>query len=315
MTLLLLLLGFALLAAGGDRLVRGAVGVARRLGMPSWLVGVTLVGFGTSLPELLTAVTAALAGAPGLAVGNVVGASVANLLLILGATAATAAVVVGRAAWRRDVAALGLAALVAAALALWGQVGRPLGALLVLLLAGLVAVMARGGGAGEAEDGERPALGPSLLWLVVGVGLTLLGARLVVRSAVAIAQGLGVSDAVIGLTVVAVGTTLPELVTCVMAARKGHAEVAWGNIVGSNLFNVLGILGVAALVQPFTVPPEIARLDAWVLVAATALVAALARSGTGLGRREGAALAALYLGYLGVLAAGASVPAPFLRSD
>lgn len=314
MTIALLALGIALLAGGGDALVRGAVGVARGLRVPPLIVGLTLVAFGTSTPELVTALTAALEEAPGIAVGNVVGASIANLLLILGLAAVMATVVVPRAAWRRDAPTLAAAALAALGAALWGSLDRPLGLLFVLALAAYVGWLALAGAPGGDEGMERqareaaqatpaPPLLVSLLLLAGGVALTVLGARLLVGAAVALAQGLGVSDAVIGLTVVALGTTLPELAASVIAARRGHAEVAWGNVVGSNLFNVLGILGLTAVVHPVPVPAEIARLDVWVLLGATLLVALLARSGHGLGRREGAVLLACYAGYVGVLAA------------
>jgi len=314
MTYLLLVFGLALLVAGGEGFVRGAVAIARRLGVSSLLIGLTLVGFGTSLPELVTSVQAALDGAPGIAVGNVVGSNIANILLILGVTAVIYPVAVDRGVLRRDGAVLVIAALAALAIVLIGTLGRTAGVVLVVMLIAYVIysyIADRKGQAFagmreevEATGGHQP-ITVSILLVIGGLGLTIFGARLLVSSAVEIATALGVSETVIGLTVVAVGTSLPELVTSVVAALRRHTDIALGNIIGSNIFNVLFILGVTALVQPIPVPDEIIRLDIWVMLAATALLLVFAYSGRQIVRWEGSAFLVAYLGYVGWLALGA----------
>ncbi len=308
--------GFVALMVGGEYLVRGAVAIASRLGMSPMVIGLTLVGFGTSTPELLTSLQAAFAGAPGIAVGNVVGSNIANILLILGVAAVITPVAVNPAAFRRDGAVLIAASLAGLAIVLTGTLGRGAGA---VLLAGLVAYVAltilferrRHTAAAElyeaeAESVEIPGTSPlvATLQFVGGLAVTLLGARLLVSGAVGLATDLGVSDAVIGLTVVAIGTSMPELVTSVVAARRGHGDVAFGNILGSNIFNILGILGITALVKPLAVPEVIADFDIWVMLAATALLVATAVSGWRITRLEGAILLACYIAYLAWLVAG-----------
>ena len=318
MTYLLLAGGLVLLTLGGDTLVRGASTAARSLGVSPLLIGLTLVGFGTSTPELVTSLTAVMAGSAGIAVGNVVGSNTANILLILGVTALIAPIAVDRKAFRRDGIMLGLASLVCAAAVLGGRVGPLAGAGMVALLAVYLVVAYLGERRVEdperakyehmAEDAPdaRGGLWAGLGLAVVGIALTIGGARLLVDSAVTIARDLGVSDTIIGLTVVAVGTSLPELVTSVVAAVRGRADVALGNIIGSNIYNVLAILGLTALVAPFEAPAEIARLDIWVMLAATALLILFVRTGMRIVRIEGAVLLAAYGGYVAWLAVGAT---------
>lgn len=311
MTYLLFALGLALLVAGGEGFVRGAVAIARRLGLSPLLIGLTLVGFGTSLPELVTSVQAALDGAPGIAVGNVVGSNTANILLILGLTALIYPVVVDKAVLRRDGMVLAASALAGLAIVLYGTLGRMQGALLVLMLIAYVIfsylvdrksqVSASMAEEVEATGGHQ-SVALSALYVVAGLALTLFGAQLVVAGAIEIATLLGISETIIGLTVVAVGTSLPELITSVVAAVRRHTDLALGNIIGSNIFNVLFILGVTALVQPIPVPQEIARLDIWVMLAATALLILFAYSGRQIVRWEGIALLVAYAGYIGWLA-------------
>ena len=309
MAYLLIVAGFALLLIGGDVLVRGAVGIARRAGLSPMVIGLTLVGFGTSTPELLTSVNAALAGAPGIAVGNVVGSNVANILLILGVAALVGPIAVSRGDFGRDAAMLVLATLLAGGLMATGALGRGAG---LALLAGLsaflwIALRSGGGIAEEAPGRDAPEPGRGRSWLAFagGLALVILGADMLVSGATGLARGLGVSEAVIGLTIVAIGTSLPELVTSVMAARRGQAGVALGNVLGSNVFNLLGILGATALIAPIPVPPEILAFDLWVMAAATAALVVLAVTGWRVSRGEGAALLAAYAAYLGWLAATA----------
>lgn len=296
--------------AGGEALVRGAVALAERLGVSPLLVGLTVVGFGTSTPELVTSLQAAFQGSPGIAVGNVVGSNIANILLILGIAALLSPVAVSRNAFRRDGAALILATLATMVIVLSGTLGRVGGAVLVLGLVTYIVVAFRLERSAPAEAVEEPAspampLGRAVLFAVGGIAITILGARFLVDAATTLAAAAGVSDAVIGLTVVAVGTSLPELVTAVMAAIRKQGDIAFGNVIGSNIYNVLGILGVTALARPLEVPAEIAGFDIWVMGAATALVAVVAVTGWRVSRGEGGLLVALYVAYTGWLAAGA----------
>ena len=308
MELVLIGLGLVALLAGGELLVRGAVGVAARLGLPPMVIGLTLVGFGTSTPELLTSVQAALAGAPGIALGNVVGSNTANVLLILGVAAVLMPVAVSAGTFRRDGMALALATAACVAATLSGTIGRLWGAALVAgLVAFLVVTLRSSRSDPDAPAEELPGLGaPLALGLglsVAGLAVTVLGARLLVDGAVTLARDFGVSEALIGVTVVAVGTSLPELATTLVAARRGQNDVAFGNVIGSNVFNVLGILGVTALVSPLAVAPEIAAFDIWVMTAATLALIAVAVTGWRITRVEGAALLTAYAAYIGWLAA------------
>lgn len=310
MIVLMLLLGLVLLGTGGDLLVRGAVGAARSLGVSPLVVGLTIVGFGTSTPELVTSLIAAFEDAPGIAVGNVVGSNIANLLLILGTGALIAPLAIARKALRREGVALAGSTVVCTGVVLYGALDAVAGAAMLVLLVVYVvwayhserkdAALRRTVHqqvADVAAPKER-TLAMSLLLTVVGIGLTMLGANWLVESAIDVSRRLGVSETVIGLSVVAVGTALPELVTTIVAAVRGHSEVALGNIIGSNVYNVLGILGATALLHPIGVPPEIVRIDIWVLVAATCLITLFLVSGTKLGRGEGGILLGGYASYL-----------------
>lgn len=304
------------LIVGGELLVRGAVSLAERFRVSPMIIGLTLVGFGTSTPELVTSVQASFAGSPGIAVGNVVGSNIANILLILGVAALVMPIAVTPAAFRRD----GTVLVVVSGLCLWavlsgvlgqGAGGLFLAALAIYLTATIYMERRAGTAASAVYVAEAEALpdvrsGPlvSLGLLLLGLLVTLLAARFLVSGAVSVAAALGLSEAVIGLTIVAVGTSMPELVTSVIAARRGQSDVALGNVIGSNIFNVLGILGVTALLQPIEVPPVIAEFDIWVMLAATAVLLVFARSGWRIGRREGAALTAGYVVYLAWLLRG-----------
>ncbi|MGP1281467.1 MAG: calcium/sodium antiporter [Parasphingopyxis sp.] len=313
MTILILIGGLALLLAGGEMLVRGAVAAAARLGVSPLLAGLVIVGFGTSTPELVTSLLAAMAESPGIAIGNVVGSNTANILLILGISALLAPIAAVPAAFRRDGLALGLSALLCLGVVLIGSLDRLVGAALLALLAGYVIWAYRAErrvGDAEAVMHEHVAadaapgalrLWPALVLTVIGLAATILGARLLVDAAIELARSLGVSDAVIGLTVVAVGTSLPEMAACVIAALRRHSDVALGNVVGSNIYNVLGILGVTALVHPLEVPPAIVRFDIWVLLGATALLLVFLRAGLTLHRWQGGVFLGLYAAYLLVL--------------
>lgn len=307
-------LGLVGLVLGGDWLVRGAVSVAKALGVSPVVIGLTLVGFGTSTPELVTSLQAALSGAPGIAIGNVVGSNIGNILLILGIGACIAPVVVPRDVLRRDGTVVALATALCVAMVLLGDMGRLAGGLFVLALLGYLALVLvqdlRGAPTPAAEVyAHEAAVLPAvemptwraLALALAGLVVTILGARALVAGAVGLAEGAGIPQAVIGLTIVAIGTSLPELVTTVIAMRKGQSDVALGNVLGSNIFNILGILGVTALVQPMQVPAQIVQVDIWVMAAATVLLLLLARSGWRIDRREGLAMLACYAAYLGWL--------------
>lgn len=309
-----LVAGLCLLVAGGDGLVRGAVALARRIGVSPLLIGLTLVGFGTSTPELLTSLQAAVAGLPGISVGNVVGSNTANILLILGATAIITPVAASRAALWRDGSMMIIAALACVAVVLAGWLDRLSGGVLVLLLvAYIVYTYVRERRSHDASAVLHEAEGtladsrlrsPCLAGLVAvgGLALTMLGAKLLVDSASGIARDFGVSETIIGLTVVAVGTSLPELVASMTAALRRQTDLALGNIIGSNIYNVLGILGVTALVHPIPVPPEIARLDVWVMLAASVALVVGVGTGLRLNRMEGLLFLLGYAVYIGALA-------------
>ena len=312
MTILLLILGLALLSVGGDVLVRGATGIATRLGVSPLLIGLTLVGFGTSTPELVTSFQAAAAGSPGIAVGNVVGSNIANVLLILGLAAAIAPIGVERGVFARDGGVLGAATLALLALCLLETITRPLGGLLAASLFAYVAWAVasekrrRPAAEGDAPAAPRGAWPWHLAMVVLGIAATILGARWLVGAAIEVAASLGVPETVIGLTVVAVGTSLPELVTSVAAALRGQGALAFGNVVGSNIYNILFILGVTGLVQPVVIPASIAEADIWILCGVTVLLAVVARTGWRISRGEGAALLAVYGAYVVWLLLGAA---------
>lgn len=305
MTFVLLGVGLVLLMAGGSLLVKGASDTALALGVSPLMIGLTLVGFGTSAPELVTSIQAALDGAPGIAVGNVVGSNICNVLLILGLAAVMSPIVTSARSFRRDGLVLALSALACLAVVMSGQAGRLAGVLLIGALVGYIWWAYRT----EKEEPEEMAL-PVRLPLAIGIAvaglvLVVLGARWLVQGAVDLASALGVSDTLIGLTIVAVGTSLPELVTSVMAAMRGQHSIAFGNVVGSNIYNVLGILGATALVVPVPIPPEIAAFDIWVMLAATAALIVFAVTGWKVTRGEGAVFLGGYAAYCGWLVAGA----------
>ena len=309
-TILLIAGGLVLLALGGELLVRGAVGMAARLGISPLLAGLTIVGFGTSTPELTTSVQAALAGSPGIAIGNIVGSNTANILFILGLSAVILPLGVNPASFRRDSIALGGSALLATGAVVLGLIGLITGLVLVAALAGYVWWAYKSESAShdaeavrhehEAEDRPVPPnTGPVVLtgMILAGLAAAIVGAGWLVDGATVLASAAGVSESVIGLTVVAVGTSLPELIACIVAVLRKHEDVALGNIVGSNIYNLCGILGLTAIIHPIEVPAEIASFDIWVMLGVTALLIVQLRSGWRLSRLEGALMIALYAGY------------------
>ncbi|MBR2657336.1 MAG: calcium/sodium antiporter [Loktanella sp.] len=286
---------------GGEALVRGSVGIARRLAIPPLLIGLTVVGFGTSTPELLVSVDAAWRGVPDIALGNVIGSNIANILLIVGLTALVWPITVTGATLRRDTLVMVAAALALVPVFALGYMGRLSGVVLVAGLVGYLIWAYRTPGDATAEDENLPA--PSLalvstLWVIGGLVVLMVGARFLVDGAVSIARGFGISEAFIGLTIVAVGTSLPELATSLIAAFRRQSEIAIGNIVGSNIFNVLGILGVTAMIAPIPVAGRFLRFDLPVMIAVSLLLTALLLTRPKIGRWMGLALLAAYLAYV-----------------
>jgi len=309
-SLILLIVGIVLLPIGSHVLVNGAVAMSERLGVSALVVAVTVVAFGTSLPELVVSLRAALAGSTAISVGNVVGSNIANILLILGATALIKPIVCENPADNRRDSLIMLAVTAAMVLVtISGEIPRWQGVVMVGLLAAFVVQTYRQGRQNpedaqdqlaEVEDFETlkdrswaVILGALLLGLVGVVG----GAELLVSGAVDIARSLGVSEEVIALTMIAIGTSLPELAVCVTAALKNHPQVAIGNVLGSNIFNILAILGITALVVPIQVPEQILRFDLWGMVAVSLVAVPLLLRRQGMGRIAGAAFLIVYAAY------------------
>ena len=318
--------GLALLIIGGELLVRGAVAVAERLGMSPLLIGLTLVGFGTSTPELVTSVEASLIGSPGIAVGNIVGSNISNTLLILGLSALIMPMAVSSTALRRDGIVVLLVSLMFAIVSYTHILDRISGGIFVGLLIAYIAYAYRqerstaeigvghtaaytkaeahdellDGQARSNLDGRLGFLLP-LGMAIAGLSVIIFGGKLLVESAIAIARSYGVSESVIGLTIVAVGTSMPELVTSLVAAFRRHGDVAIGNILGSNIYNILGIGGATGLIAPTNVPPDIVSFDNLVMLAATIVMFAFAWSGRRISRVEGLLMFAGYVAYIASL--------------
>ena len=302
MTYLLFTLGLVMLFAGGEGLVRGASSVARHFNLSPMLIGLTIVGFGTSAPELLVSLQAAIEGRPEIALGNVVGSNIANILLILGVSAVIAPLFIpARRLWR-DLAFMLGATFIFWAMLSTGEITRLFGA---ILIAGLLVFLWVAFKYGKVEaDEDQPIENQIKAWAFTIGGLIVLviGARLLVDNAVLIAQTFGVSEAVIGLTIVAVGTSLPELATSVIAAFRRHTEIAVGNVVGSNIFNIFSIIGITALITPIPADARFAMIDMPVAAAVAVGLAILAFTLNGLPRIAGVALLAIYGGYLALMA-------------
>lgn len=310
-TALFLLGGLVLLFLAGEILVRGSVLLALRLGVSPLMIGLTVVGFGTSMPELVTSLQAAFAGAPGIAIGNIVGSNIANVLLIIGIAALVSPIPCPTRSVVRDGGIMVAAALALAALTMGGVLTRTDGAILVLGLAVYLILVwhqerRKVPGSDEGAGNDAPKAGAIAVTREIGLVLAgfaglVVGGRLLVDGAVDLAQTAGVSDTVIGLTVVAIGTSLPELATSFVAAMRKQSDIAYGNIVGSNVFNVLGIAGVTALTHPIAVPAEVVRFDIPVMIGVMLLMTVFAATGARLSRSEGAVLLGGYAAYLLVI--------------
>lgn len=321
--------GLIILVWSADRFVDGAVGVAQFLGMSTFLIGMVIVGFGTSAPEMVVSIFSAMNNSPQLALGNAYGSNIANIALILGATALIAPVVVKKQAMTRDIPILILMTILTVFLLKDGNVSFADGAVLLVVFVAIMtfnilsewkAKRKRKSGEGEAldsenEPAEKVSIGKSILLLIVGLGLLIASSRMLVWGAINVAQALGVSDLLIGLTIVAVGTSLPELASSIAAARRGENDLAVGNIIGSNIFNTLVVVGIAAVITPIqAMHPAVLSRDLPIMTALTLLLFLICipfkqKNGTrvgGFGRIGGALFLSLYIGYLVLLGINAA---------
>ena len=311
---LAILAGLALLVWSADRFVEGSAAAAGHFGMPPLLIGMVVVGFGTSAPEMVVSALAASQGNPGLALGNAYGSNITNIALILGITALLAPIAVHSQVMRKELPILTLITLAAAWLLFDGDLSRADAGILLAMFAGLLgwsiwSGMKKPEDAMAAEvDAELKAhampIRKAVFWLVVGLILLIVSSRILVWGAVDLATGFGVSDLVIGLTIVAIGTSLPELASSVIAARKGEHDLALGNILGSNLFNTLAVVGIAGMISPMAVASDVLTRDIPVMIALTVALFVLGYGFRGPGRInrvEGAGLLAAFVGYTAYL--------------
>ncbi len=297
----LLLVGFLALIKGADYFVDGAASIASLLKIPSVVVGLTIVAFGTSAPEAAVSITAALNHSNAIAVSNVIGSNIFNLVVVLGMTAVITLIPVPRSILRKEFPFLIAVSFLMAVFILTGNsLTRPEGIIFLILIIGYVAWLVKDSLSKRASiEVEKPAfnLPMSLVLIVIGIFGIIFGGDLVVNNAKAIALTLGLSEKLVGLTIVSIGTSLPELVTSLVAARKGNVDIAVGNVVGSNIFNILFILGLSATITP--IPVEFALMfDLVVMLAATLLCFFVAKRNEKLGKKEGIIFILLFLVYL-----------------
>ena len=290
--------GVYLLALGGRWTINAAVAIAERARLSRMFIGATIIAFGTSVPELFTSVNANLQGFPGIALGNVVGSNIANILLVIGAAALVCTLRVERRMVARDLGLMLVATAILVGGMLWGVFTFWMGAAMFALLVAFVAWQyARSAiDVSEVEEIEMGA-GQAALLLLAGIAALAGGSELLVRGAVTVGGVLGVPEAIIGLTAVAVGTSLPELTASVAAALRRETDMMFGNIVGSNAFNILSILGITAMVRPLPVDPVIAGYQMWFMAAVTVGFAALLMARAPIGRATGIAFLAAYAGF------------------
>ncbi|MFA7522574.1 MAG: calcium/sodium antiporter [Halothiobacillaceae bacterium] len=312
---LAVLVGLVLLVWSADRFVEGAAATAKHFGMSPLLIGMVIMGFGTSAPELVVSVMSAIDGSPGIALGNAYGSNIANIALILGLTALIAPIAVHSQVIRRELPIL----LAVTALAAWqvqdGEVTRLEAIVLLVLLVVLLGWNIYQGRRGQVDalgseverklQSQQMPVKRAFMWIVIGLLLLVISSRLLVWGAVDIAQFFGVSDLVIGLTVVAIGTSLPELASSIAAVRKHEHDMALGNIIGSNLFNTLAVVGLAGVIHPMAVEPEVFSRDMLVMGGLTLALFFFAYGFRGspgrINRFEGAALLAAFVGYTAYL--------------
>lgn len=301
--------GFVLLLFGAEFLVRGAVSLAQRFDVSPMIIGMTIVAYGTTAPELVVSVEAALRGAPGISVGNVVGSNIANILLILGAASLVRPIRCSPRLLYRDSSVMLGAAFLFVGLALTGTITRVQGFLMITAIVSFSVYTywaerrrRRADDVFEHEV-EEFAEGPRSLWLALlaiagGIASVVVGARILISGAVTAARYFGVGEEVIGLTLVAVGTSLPELATALVAAWRGHTDVAIGNVIGANIYNVLAIMGIVSIVSPLAIPEQITRFDIWFMLAATIALLASVTGFKGVTRSVGCVFLGAYAAYV-----------------
>jgi cation:H+ antiporter len=314
LALIAVVFGLALLVWSADRFVEGSAATARHFGMPPLLIGMVIVGFGTSAPEMVVSALAASQGNPGIALGNAYGSNITNIALILGVTALISPIAVHSQVLRKELPILA----VVTALAAWqlwdGEITRLDAIVLLAVFGGLMAWTiwqglrkkedALGSEMEQELDVRAMPIRRAVFWLVVGLAFLIVSSRILVWGAVEIAHGFGISDLFIGLTIVAVGTSLPELASSVIAARKGEHDIALGNILGSNLFNTLAVVGIAGTIHPLVVGPEVFNRDMLVMAALTLSLFVIGYGFRGPGRInriEGSVLLVCYVGYTAYL--------------
>ncbi len=310
LNLLFVAVGVLLLTVGGEALIRGSLAAARKMKVSPLLSGLLIVGFGTSAPELVVSVDAALSERPDIAIGNVVGSNIGNILLILGICALITPLAVKPLVLRRDAVTVVGASILFLILVGGDALERSDAAIFLLALAAYLIWtywterdgVAPSAEMHTAEGQELNSLPKTTLWIVMavvlGLALLIVGSQVLLTGAVGIAESFGLSEAVIGLTLVAVGTSLPELSISVIAAFRRHADVAIGNILGSNIFNLLGILGISALLQPLPVHARILQFDQWVMLGTSLLLLLFLYTGRKLSRLEGGLLLLGYVVYV-----------------
>jgi cation:H+ antiporter len=316
-----LIAALVLLTAGAELLVRGAASLALRMRLSPLFIGLTVVAFGTSSPELAASLAAAARGSGDIAVGNVVGSNIFNIAAILGVTALIRPIPVSMATLQRDLLiVVAVSVLPWIALATGGLLPRFVGVLFLgalgLYIYGALQVDRRlaeetggvmpGHVPADAESAGRYRQLADVALVVVGLAALVIGARTFVGAAIDVARGAGLSELVIGLTIVAAGTSLPELLTSIVAAARGHSEIAIGNVLGSNIFNILGVLGACALVQPQAVPAPVLWFDTPVMVLLSLALLPFVRSGSRISRREGAVLLLAFVAYIAALTTGST---------
>ena len=305
------IVGLVILLLAGDSLVKGAVNMSLRLGVPALIVSLTIVAFGTSAPELLISIQAILDGVPGIALGNVVGSNTANILLVLGIPALLATMHTSECDTRKSYLQMIAATALFIALAFTGVFTWWSGLILLAALAAMLGhamlQVKRHRQASADDEEEIEGADPNLSWAKIAMFLVLgliglpLGANLLVEGSTNIARAYGITETVIGLTLVAIGTSLPELATTVMAALRRQADVALGNVIGSNMFNLLGIIGVASLVGPIPVDPQFLSFDLWVMLGASLLLIPFVFMRQDITRVWGVMLSVAYVTYLFVV--------------
>ena len=298
MEYILLIVGFVLLIKGADFFVDGASSIAGKLKVPSLIIGLTVVSLGTSMPEAAVSISASLSGNNGISLGNVVGSNLFNLLVVVGVSAVLLPIATDRAILKRDMPiAIGITAALCIML-MDGMMSRLDAVILLVLFAGYMGLLLWSALKNRTEEGEKKVMswGKSILFAVVGAAAIIGGGQLVVENAKVIAANLGMGETLIGLTVVAFGTSLPELVTSIVAAKKGDSGIAMGNVVGSNIFNILFILGMAGAIMPMNADP-VFFIDTGILIAASLMMLLFAFTGKKTGRVEGAIAVLMYLAY------------------